>query len=315
MARTRSMSALLGASGDTRDPLGGLARRERLQLARMASRLESGRSSPCTSFSQSNDGSKTLLLVLIGAAVVACVTVILLLPPISSVETKDSRFIWRPSTVDEFQQDKDLLERYRALHKWRLLVGMLVSYIILQGFCVPGSGTTLNVLAGCIFSDIVKGGEYWIAMPFAMVGATLGSTLCYLISYSTCTDFIQRRFPSQIEWLQKMILNQDSVFFCLLSLRLSPLVPGWFISIASPLTPVPLWQFSLATLVGVFPVSLVAVKTGATLSRLESGEESLMANGKHVGMLLILAAFAALPALYQRLKAKQDSPLSAKDFR
>lgn len=86
----------------------------------------------------------------------------------------------------------------------------------LQGFCVPGSGTTLNVLAGCIFSDIVKGGEYWIAMPFAMVGATLGSTLCYLISYSTCTDFIQRRFPSQIEWLQKMILNQDSVFFCLL---------------------------------------------------------------------------------------------------
>eukprot|EP00287_Rhodomonas_sp_CCMP768_P022013 CAMPEP_0202811906 /NCGR_PEP_ID=MMETSP1389-20130828/3643_1 /ASSEMBLY_ACC=CAM_ASM_000865 /TAXON_ID=302021 /ORGANISM="Rhodomonas sp., Strain CCMP768" /LENGTH=112 /DNA_ID=CAMNT_0049483147 /DNA_START=507 /DNA_END=845 /DNA_ORIENTATION=- len=112
-----------------------------------------------------------------------------------------------------------------------------------------------------------------------------------------------------------MIADQDNVFFCLLSLRFSPLVPGWFISIASPLTPVPLWQFVLATLLGVCPVSLVAVKTGATLTRLESGEGGLVENGKHVGLLLLLAALAALPAFYQRLKAKQYSTTGLKGFR
>ncbi len=131
MARTRSMSALLGQNHDGRDGNRvDTARRERSHLARLDSRMESGRSSPCSSFSQNNNGSKMLLLVLIGTAILACVSVILLLPPISSVETAESKFRWRPSTVDDFQQDKELLIRYRALHKWRLLVGMFVSYIV-----------------------------------------------------------------------------------------------------------------------------------------------------------------------------------------
>jgi len=91
------------------------------------------------------------------------------------------------------------------------------------------------------------------------------------------------------------------------SLRMSPLVPGWFLSIATPLTPVPLWQFVLATLVGVVPVSLVAVKTGATLSRLGAGEEHLLANGQHVGMLLVLAALAAIPAVVQRWRGQHTN--------
>jgi len=166
----------------------------------------------------------------------------------------------------------------------------------------------MNLLAGCIFSDVLPGGEYWIALPFAVLGATLGSTLCYLISSLTCREFVERRFPGPTEWLQKMIQNQgDNVFFCLLSLRMSPLVPGWFLSIATPLTPVPLWQFVLATLVGVVPVSLVAVKTGATLSRLGAGEEHLLANGQHVGMLLVLAALAAIPAVVQRWRGQHTN--------
>jgi hypothetical protein len=75
------------------------------------------------------------------------VAVVLLLPPLEKVDEGD-KFLWRPRSASEFELDKRVLVRYRDEHSWQLLVGFSVIYIILQTFCVPASGTSMNVLAG-----------------------------------------------------------------------------------------------------------------------------------------------------------------------
>ena len=86
----------------------------------------------------------------------------------------------------------------------------------LQTFCIPGSGTTLNILAGCVFHDLVPHGEFLIALPFAVLCTTAGAMSCYLVSYSTAREVIMRRFPGRVSWLRQKVSEQNSSFFFLL---------------------------------------------------------------------------------------------------
>lgn len=115
--------------------------------------------------------------------------VVYMLPPLLTVE-EGSKFVWRPRSTGDFELDKRVLVRYRDEHAWQLLLGMAVVYIILQTFCVPASGTSMNVLAGCIFSETLPSGEYLIALPMAILCVSFGAVMCYLISYISLRELI-----------------------------------------------------------------------------------------------------------------------------
>jgi len=219
------------------------------------------------------------------------------LPPLSSVETVAEKFVWRPTTAAQFKRDKELLVRYRQAYAWELFVGMTTLNIMLQTFCVPGSATTLNVLAGCLFHDMMPGGEFFVALPFAVLCTTAAAFCCYLISYLTACQIVARRFPSKIGWLQKKIAANSSSFFFLLSLRLSPLIPGWLFSIAAPLLPMSAGRFGLVTLLACIPPSALTVQIGAVLSRMQEGESVVRANLPRLAALGILCTAVSLPAM------------------
>ena len=128
-----------------------------------------------------------------GAAVVLAFVflfaVAYMLPSLLTVE-EGSKFVWRPRSTGDFELDKRVLVRYRDEHAWQLLLGMAVVYVILQTFCVPASGTSMNVLAGCIFSDTLPSGEYLIALPMAILCVSFGAVMCYLISYISLRELI-----------------------------------------------------------------------------------------------------------------------------
>jgi len=48
-------------------------------------------------------------------------------------------------------------------------------------------------------------------------------------------------------------------------LRLTPLVPNWFLNVSSASVGVPFWVFSLTTFVGLIPYTTILVKTGLML--------------------------------------------------
>jgi hypothetical protein len=127
--------------------------------------------------------------------------VVYMLPPLPTVEG-GRKFVWRPRSAGDFELDKRVLARYRDEHAWQLLLGMAVVYIILQSFCVPASGTSMNVLAGCIFSETLPSGEYLIALPMAVLCVSFGSVICYLISYISLRELITvcSPAPAAVRW-------------------------------------------------------------------------------------------------------------------
>eukprot|EP00281_Chroomonas_sp_CCMP1168_P030998 CAMPEP_0206254076 /NCGR_PEP_ID=MMETSP0047_2-20121206/23501_1 /ASSEMBLY_ACC=CAM_ASM_000192 /TAXON_ID=195065 /ORGANISM="Chroomonas mesostigmatica_cf, Strain CCMP1168" /LENGTH=237 /DNA_ID=CAMNT_0053680345 /DNA_START=1 /DNA_END=711 /DNA_ORIENTATION=- len=224
------------------------------------------------------------------------------LPPLSTVESGGEKFVWRPHTAAHFRTDSSLMQAYRSMHKWRLMLGMSVVYIILQALCIPGSGTTLNVLAGCLYTDVMPRGEMLVALPWAVGCTTAGALLTYWISYSTAREWVQRKFPDKILWLQVKIETHSNAFFLILSLRLSPVCPAWFLNMAAPLTTVTPIEFAVATLLGSLPASLLAVKTGATLSTIQAGESVLASNWHNFALLTLLALASLAPAIIARVR-------------
>ncbi len=77
---------------------------------------------------------------------------------------------------------------------------------------------------------MVEFGEYTVALPFALVGATVGALMCYMMSFAVLRGAVMKRFPSRVSWLKNTVMGHDNVFFLVLSLRLSPMIPAWFLS-------------------------------------------------------------------------------------
>ena len=226
-----------------------------------------------------------------------------MLPPLRQVQEGD-KFLWRPRSADDFELDKRVLVRYREENVLQLLLGMASVFIILQTFCVPGSGTTLNVLAGCIFSETLPRGEYLVALPMAVVCVSFGAVLCYLVSYLSLRALVSRHFPARVQWLRAKVadLRPMSMVLFFVSLRVSPVVPAYLLNLAAPLTPLPLLHFWVATVLGCTPHAIVTVTAGATLSRLKPGEDVMGRNNlSQILFLLVLSIVVALiPAVIKR---------------
>ncbi len=60
------------------------------------------------------------------------------------------------------------------------------------------------------------------------------------------------------------------MIYYLLFLRITPLLPNWFINISSPILEVPLWKFFIATFLGLMPMNVMHVKTGLMINDIQT---------------------------------------------
>ncbi|EKX36792.1 hypothetical protein GUITHDRAFT_145528 [Guillardia theta CCMP2712] len=230
MARTRSMSAIAAAANQEEfrpdEASKGLDGGKR-QLSRM----EAGRQSPPPSGSNPELKQTYIILTCVLALVALMAFIFFTLPPLSTVESRDNKFIWHPT---------------------------------------KGSGTTMNVLAGCLFKDVIPHGEYLVALPYAL---------------GIPTDLIIATGGLSMSWQDDDGIRQP-ILLSLIHEGL-PMIPAWFLNISLPLVPIPVWQFAGATLIGALPASLLAVETGAALSRLEAGEDLLKPSARRLSVKLM----------------------------
>lgn len=99
--------------------------------------------------------------------------------------------------------------------------------------------------------------------------------------------------------------HRDNLFNYMLFLRMTPLLPNWFINLASPVIGVPIAPFTLGTFFGVAPPSFVAIQAGQTLHKLTSSSDAWSWNS--IIMLCIFALLSLVPVLYkQKLKQKLE---------
>jgi dihydrolipoamide dehydrogenase len=134
-------------------------------------------------------------------------------------------------------------------------------YVLATGLSLPGAATVLTVAAGVIFGLVVG----VIIVSFA---STIGATMAFLIARYLFRDFIQERYVEKLHSINEGV-KKDGMFY-VFSLRLIPLFPFFVINIVMGLTPIKVWQYFIASQIGMLAGTIVYVNAGVQLAQLDS---------------------------------------------
>ncbi|HVL70485.1 MAG TPA: VTT domain-containing protein [Beijerinckiaceae bacterium] len=186
---------------------------------------------------------------------------------------------------------QDLVVRHRAA----AALGYVLAYAALVALSVPG-GLVLTVTGGFLFGALGGG-------ALAVVGATIGASLLFLIARSAFGDVLLRRTGGTVARLARGF--RRDAFSYLLVLRLVPLFPFFAVNLAPALAGVRLRTFVGATAVGIVPATFIYASVGAGLGGLlEAGEDltpAAILRPEILVALIGLSLLALAPVLYRRL--------------
>uniref|UniRef100_A0A7S3JEZ3 Transmembrane protein 41A n=1 Tax=Euplotes harpa TaxID=151035 RepID=A0A7S3JEZ3_9SPIT len=113
-----------------------------------------------------------------------------------------------------------------------------------------------------------------------------------------------------VRFSKKIEEHRENLFWYLLFLRITPLLPNWFINISSPILDIPLLYFVLATLFGLMPLNIVHCRTGLILSEINQVGGF---DFKQVLWLFLLGLIALIPTLFKKkLQTAFDEPEGGK---
>ncbi|XP_008552487.2 transmembrane protein 41 homolog [Microplitis demolitor] len=195
-----------------------------------------------------------------------------------------------PLNIEDAKNLGGLLERYKELYYIEVLAGLFITYIFLQTFAIPGS-IFLSILSGFLF-------PFSLALILVCTCSAIGASLCYLLSSLLGKKILLYFCPTKVQtWSKTVSKHKDNLLSYMLFLRITPLLPNWFINLASPVLGVPVMPFCLGTFLGVAPPSFVAIQAGQTLNKLTSSSDAWSWNS--IIMLFIFALLSLLPVLFK----------------
>uniref|UniRef100_M4C042 VTT domain-containing protein n=1 Tax=Hyaloperonospora arabidopsidis (strain Emoy2) TaxID=559515 RepID=M4C042_HYAAE len=178
--------------------------------------------------------------------------------------------------------------QYRDHHAGFVLSSFCIVYITLQTFAIPGP-IVLSILAGAMY-------PFLYAHVLVAFCATTGASLCFLLSYYVGRGVFSRVLAGMLgRFKAKIAQNRHHLFYYLLFLRITPLLPNWFVNIACPLVDVPFKDFFLATLIGLIPANFLHISTGAALNSATGASSG--SNAVNFAVLFSLQFVALLPTL------------------
>ena len=144
----------------------------------------------------------------------------------------------------------DLLAQYHhTLQDWIAghLVLAVLAYVILYAISTAVSlpaGAVITIAGGLLFGWVVGGSA-------AIVGATIGATLLFLIARSSIGGGLAAQAGP---WLEKLSEGfRKDAFNYLLFLRLVPAIPFVIVNLVPAVLGMPLWSYVAATFFGIIP--------------------------------------------------------------
>ncbi len=201
--------------------------------------------------------------------------------------------------VDLLKKKSHVLVAYTCAHPILAVLIYLAVFTVTLGVSLPTT-TVLTVGAGMLF------GQPW-AMLCAMIGATAGACLLYLIASTIFGRLLQRFSLIKLNRLQDGFKRNAASY--LLCLRLSHLVPFELINLAGAFFAVRFRTYLWTTVVGILPGVWVEAQAGATLRHLLSMHTKLTLNSVFPWelriALFVLALLALLPILIKKLRKAQ----------
>ncbi|HEX2216146.1 MAG TPA: TVP38/TMEM64 family protein [Xanthobacteraceae bacterium] len=144
------------------------------------------------------------------------------------------------------------------------LSGFVAIYTAVVALSVPGA-VFLTIAGGALFGWLAGG-------VTAIVGATFGATLLFLIVRFALGDFLRRRLGSRLAAIAAGF--RADAFSYLLFLRLVPIFPFWLVNLAPALAGVALPTFVAATALGVIPGTFAFAIFGSGLDSVIAAQET-----------------------------------------
>lgn len=160
--------------------------------------------------------------------------IIVNMPVLTPVEKE---MVYRiPRDGDDLNKIATVIKAYSETNYYEVIAAFCCLYVFLQTFAIPGA-IFLSILSGALFGGIQ-------GFILVCICATSGATICYCLSWVLGKALIVRCMPGRIVMFSRKLHEQgDHIFWYLLFLRITPLLPNWFINISSPILDVPLRHF------------------------------------------------------------------------
>ena len=166
------------------------------------------------------------------------------------------------------------------------------------------AGLMLTLIGGFLFGIL-------LGSLLVVTGATLGAVAVFLAARTAFGDVLRRRAGPLLRKLQDG-LQQDALSY-LLVLRLIPLFPFWLVNIAPAFFGVSLRVYTLATVIGILPATVIYCSIGAGLGALLDENLDLESLGRiilepqYILPLIGLALLSLLPIGYRRWKRRRNA--------
>lgn len=195
-----------------------------------------------------------------------------------------------PRNIEDAKELGQLLSKYKNTHYFTVLGGVTATYVFLQTFAIPGS-IFLSILSGFLF-------PFPLALFLICMCSATGAMFCYMLSSMVGQHLIRKYMPKRLNnWREQAARHHDDILWYIIFLRITPLLPNWFINLASPIIGVKLLPFYLGTFIGVAPPSFFFIRAGTTLYQLTTATGHIS-----VWSVLVLALMAAVSLLPVALK-------------
>lgn len=216
------------------------------------------------------------------------------LPPLSSDEISKIKV---PRSLEDAKVLCSVLGKYKDDYQTEVMIAFSATYIFLQSFTIPGS-IFLSIIAGSLF-------EFPVALILVSFCAATGALNAFLMSSLFGKRLMQHYFPERCaEWRKKVEKHRGHLLLYIIFLRLTPLVPNWFVNWSSPVVGVPWLPFYFGTFFGVAVPSIFFVRAGAAIQDIGAVSDIL---SWRAGVWMTLGgAVLLLPVLFKSRLQKLD---------
>ncbi|HEC27289.1 MAG TPA: TVP38/TMEM64 family protein [Gammaproteobacteria bacterium] len=183
--------------------------------------------------------------------------------------------MYRYNIFEKFQdgtQIRILVESYGAIGP--LIIILLMTIAILVS---PLPSAPIAIAAGAAY------GHLWGGL-YVLTGSVTGATGAFLIARYLGYEYVEKIAKNHLP--EKFINSQNALTGIVLLSRLMPFLSFDIISYAAGLTPLLLWRFLAATIIGILPASFFLAHIGSELATTELNRVALA--------LAVLAGFTGL---------------------
>lgn len=190
------------------------------------------------------------------------------------------------------------IQAWTQSHLFLAMLSFVAFYIVVTAVSVPGA-LLVTLLGGYLFGVV-------LGSVLVVVGATVGATCIFLaVKYA----FAEQLATKMSGWLARLERGfQENAFNYLLFLRLVPLFPFWVVNIIPAILNMRLWQYVLATAIGIMPGVVVYASVGNGLGAVFAAgnkpELDIIFKPAILLPMVGLALLSLLPVLYHHFKKK-----------